>query len=559
MRLHVGIHTALSLGLYLMLAADAYAQILPGPADIGRIKPDERLPVEDHSQDRQVTVPSIVLIAPTPNGADALHFTLEQVRIEGATAFTPDELRDIYASYLGKDTILETVYKIAGAITERYRNAGYFLSLAYVPNQRLKHGIVAIKVVEGYVGKVELPDEAANHVVRTYIERLTALRPVKSDEVESFLLRLNDLPGYSFRAVLSPLEGEEAAMKLTLVPTEKGGKGTITFDNFSSHYLGPGEFSASYAASLLPLQQTVVSGLSSVPVDRLRYGTIDHTVMLAPDVSLEVNGGVTKAWPGFTLKPLDIASVADSAGIALNYQWIRQREENLALKLKLDSQNVTTDTLDTPLTRDRIRALRANATYDMSDAWRGYNIASLTLSQGIDALGSSGKDDPFLSRPGAVPDFDKAELSLSRLQGITNDWSVYTAASGLWSPGVLYSSEQFGYGGQAFGRAYDTSEITGDRGIAGSLELRYAGWNAWQKVALQPYSFYDIGEVWNYAVGQPKRESGASAGFGLRFTTPWHESGNIGVAWPLTRQITAPIYGGSTGGPRILLQIGQEF
>ena len=31
--------------------------------------------------------------------------------------------------------------------------------------------------MEGYVGKVELPDEAANHVVRTYIDRLTALRP----------------------------------------------------------------------------------------------------------------------------------------------------------------------------------------------------------------------------------------------------------------------------------------------------------------------------------------------------------------------------------------------
>ena len=73
-----------------------------------------------------------------------------------------------------------------------------------------------------------------------------------------------------------------------------------------------------------------------------------------------------------------------------------------------------------------------------------------------------------------------------------------------------------------------------------------------------PYMFYDIGEVWSDAIGQVKRESGASAGFGIRGTTVGGISGNVGIAWPLTREIATPIYDGKEG-PRLILQLSKEF
>lgn len=538
------------------------AETIPGPADVGRVQPQVTLPAPDHSQDQNVVVPGLSPTMPVPESAKNVHFVLRQVVLEGSMrAFTFAQLEDIYALYYDKDVTLDIAYAIAGAITERYSSAGYFLSLAYIPDQQIENGSLTIRVVEGYIGKVDVPGDAGNRrVVQDYIDRLTAQRPVTSAGVESFLLRLNDLPGLSFRAVLSPLEGaEEGATKLILEPAPKEGKGSITFDNFSSHYLGPDEVSVAYATSLLPLQQTAVSGLSAFPVDKMRYGTVDHSIVIAPDLTLDLSGGVTRAYPGYTLKPEDINSTATSAGMALIYQLIRQRQENLSFRLSLDGRDVTSDILDTPQTRDRIRAIRLGASYDLSDSWNGYNTATFTVSQGLPWLGASAQDSSYLSRTNAAPDFQKEEFSLARLQGITSDWSVYASAAGQHASGPLYSSEEFGYGGTAFGRAYDTSEITGDHGIAGSLELRYAGWNAWEKATFQPYTFYDIGEVWNEAAGQPKRESGASAGFGVRFTTFWGENGNLGLAWPLTRDISAPIYGESRQGPRFLLQIGQAF
>ena len=139
-----------------------------------------------------------------------------------------------------------------------------------------------------------MPDNLRNSfIVRSYVNRLKTLKPVTADAVESFLLRLNDLPGVSLRSVLSPVEDtKDGAVKLELVSTEKAGKGSISFDIPPSRYLGPHEITTSYTTSLLPLQQTTLSGLTAVPKSNVRYGALDHTITLAPDFSLDLNGGL---------------------------------------------------------------------------------------------------------------------------------------------------------------------------------------------------------------------------------------------------------------------------
>ena len=262
---HLTLGTTISIGTWLMLCPAAFAQIIPGPADVGRIRPEETLPPPDHSNDREVALPSFVVTTTIPEAAKEIHFILKEIRLDGMTAFTAQQLADIYAPYMGREVTLDVAWMIAGAITERYRNAGYFLSRAYLPPQEIDNGVITIKVTEGYVGKVDMPEDIrASRVVRAYISRLLAQRPLTSDAMERFLLLLNDLPGYAFSGTLSPLEGaDEGAVRLTLVPVPKESKGSIGFDNYSSRYLGPSEFSASYSTSLLPLQQTTLTGLSS--------------------------------------------------------------------------------------------------------------------------------------------------------------------------------------------------------------------------------------------------------------------------------------------------------
>lgn len=552
---------ALSLGVWFALTLPALAVEIPGAADVGRINPDQRVPIIEQRKDDGEALSSGAVAVNVPPGAEDIHFTLKAVHVEGATAFSEQQLNDLYAPYIGKNITLDKMYIVAGKITERYRAAGYFLSIAYIPPQQIDGGIIIIQVVEGKIGRVKIKGDLENSaIIQAYVARLQEQSPLTSKELESFLLRLNDLPGYNFSSVLSAMEGaEDGVMELTLLSTPKTGKGSVTFDNYGSRFLGPNQTSASYAASLLPMQQTNASGLIGLPTEKLHYFALNHAIIIAPDVKLSVNGGYTKANPGFTLEVFDVESDSTFFGTAVEYQWIRQRQENLSLSFSFDSRDSNTDILDTPFTRDKVRVVRSNVTYDMADDWRGYNIVSATLSRGIAGLGANDKGDSNLSRADAVPDFTKLQLSISRLQVLNDRWTVLLSASAQRASSPLFSSEEFGYGGQVFGRAFDDSEISGDHGASGSIELRYSGWQPLDDVNILPYAFYDIGAVWNEDVAQTKHEAAASAGAGVRVLSSIGLSSNVSLAWPLTRRVATPIYGQDDNGPRINVQVGQTF
>jgi hemolysin activation/secretion protein len=559
---------AIGMAIFLLVEGSAYAapvapNAIPGPADVNRINPLPQF-VPDHSRDQEETVPSGSESIAAPEAAKSIHFVLHGISIEGATVFSQKDLWNVYTPYLGQDVSLDIAWQIAAKITDRYTAAGYFLSRAYVPQQHMKNGVIVIKVIEGYIGAVDLKDSnASNHVIRTMINRLTDERPVKAADLESFLLRLNDLPGDSFRSVLSPLKNakgpDAGGVLLTLAPAPKASEISDSIDNYGSRFLGPEEVSVSYQTSFLPLQRTSLSLSSSMPLRDTRSAALTHAITLTPELVVNLSGSYTKAHPGFTLEPEDINSSSGTLGAELMYQYLRQRDENLSFTIGLDGRNSDSDLLDEPQVRDRIRALRAGFLFDDKDSWQGQNNFGLTLSQGLPLLDSSHADDQFLSRAGAVPDFTKLALNASRLQSLNNYLSIQAATASQWSARPLYSAEQFGYGGQAFGRAYDASQILGDKGIEGSLELRYDALNTGDAIKLIPYGFYDIGAVWDNGANAAPRQSGASAGAGLRLTTRYAISGNIGVAFPLTREITTPIYGGNTNNPRILAQLGGTF
>lgn len=542
--------------------ASAMGQPLPGPADVGRVRPESYRPSFERTPDKEIPIPPLLPSAQIPEGAKNISFQLRDVRIEGGRALPFSTMQAICKPYIGKKVTLDAVWTMASKITERYQESGYFLSRAYVPQQHIKNGVVVIHVVEGYIGKIELESKVATHpAVKPLITRLSAQRPITSKAMESFLLRLNDLPGFSFRAILSQMEGQaadEGAIALMLTPSREEHKGSITFNNSGSRFLGPNQLSASYRTSLLPFHRTNVSALTSMPTRELRFGTVSHVMAVAPNTTVEMNGGVTKAKPGFSLRPLEIDSSSTSLGAGVNYQVIRQRQENLVLKAAVDGRNTDSEILGTRNTRDRIRAMRATASYDTIDRWQGYNTVWVTASQGVDGFGASSKNDPNISRVGAKPNFSKAELAVSHLHQLAEDWSLLTSMNGQIASGTLYSAEQFGYGGQTFGRAYDSSEITGDEGVTGALELRYGRWGQLSPVAVVPYVFYDAGKVWNEGAGGPEATA-SSAGVGMHFAVDNSISGTVGLAIPLTREAENPIYGAGSSGPRVLLEVKKDF
>ena len=548
--------------LFAGLPLVSFAQVT-GPSDAGRI--DQRV--------REEVVPKKATIAPpvsgetrlqnAPKGSEKIKFILREVQLKSAQPVDSAIAEPAYQEYLGKEITLDTVWTIAARITERYQNAGFFLSRVYVPQQEMDKGIVKLTVVQGFISEISLDEASQNNpLVVSWSNRLREQMPLRSEDIESVLLRLNDIPGYSYRAVLElpkDPKAPEGAVRLSIVSTRKAPTSHTSIDNFGSRFLGPFEVSEQFSLETFSNQKTTFTLFGATQLSEMKYGGITHEIPLDYHWTMDLLGSITSAQPGYTLKAQDIESTSKNYGVGLTYQLLRQREDTLAFRFGFEGRDTHSTILDTTtLTSDSIRALRLSANYQGFDHYNGYNLGVATVSQGLSILGASDSNSSNLSRAQAKPDFTKLELSLTRIQTLPYNLSAVGRVNGQLASGPLYSSEEFGYGGQAFGRAYDNSEITGDHGLAGSLELRYSGLPDWQQTSFMPYGFYDIGRVWNEDAGQSKPISASSAGLGLRATTGLGLSANIGAAFPLTKEITTPL-DGHKQGPRYMLQLSQDF
>jgi hemolysin activation/secretion protein len=550
----------------LLLARPSFAQLsppLPGGADVGRIEKNQQ-PVMAPSllQPRA----SEMQVLPSPNAPEQskkIYFQLQRVTINGTTAFSEGEMKATYAEYLDKEITLDIAWIIAGRITALYHANGFFLSRAYVPKQQIADGHLRIAVVEGYIAEAVIDASLRDRsLVQEWIQRLKAEKPTTTRNLESILLQLNDIPGVNLRATLEPVQTKnfaDGAVRIILRKEDGYARGRIGFDNNGSRFLGPYQLSAQYEASFIPEQQTSFNFLTSTPARELQYGTIKQHIAAFAGGYADVYAGYTKAYPGHTIRSSDIQSHSITFGTALSYQLIRQRDENLSGKLAFETRDTSSNIFtDVVLTRDRIRALRANLNYETIDRFQGFSQLNVTLSEGLDVMQASQKGEINLSRAQATPDFTKAEFSFARSQALGENWSVVTAAAGQIASGPLYSAEEFGYGGSSIGRAYDASEITGDHGVAGSVELRYIGLGIINGVTFVPYSFYDAGAVFNDDRTQEKSQSASSAGFGVRFATESQATANLSAAFPLTRSISNPLYG-EDYGPRYMFELGYGF
>ena len=231
-----------------------------------------------------------------------------------------------------------------------------------------------------------------------------------------------------------------------------------------------------------------------------------------------------------------------SATATLLYPIRRARIGNLSVRGTFTYFNGQTDFEDVQLSEDRIRALRAGLAWDAIDAWRGVNLADVELSQGLKGLGASPYGDPLASRAGGRPDFTKVTLYAGAgLKLIAPRWSVLAAVNAQYAFNELLSPEEFAYGGEQFGRAYDAAELLGDSGIAFKIDLRYTDRTPWPMDAVRRRTRSTASASCGNGSPQPgqdARSSAANAGAGVRVTGERGVSGYLEVAKPLTKIVT---------------------
>ncbi len=516
------------------------AQSLPGPADPGRI--DQRFDAPPLPQSTPpVSIPDPSQVAP-PEQAARIRFTLRDLVVDGATVYSAGALRDIAAPLLGKEISLLDLYALRDTLTKTYRGDGYVLSQVVLPAQKISDGVVKLQAIEGYVAEVKFEGAAfADHagLLAAYGEKIMASRPLHLADLERYVLLADDLAGVEAKTVLKPASGALGGAVLTFVLTGKPVSAAFTADNRGSEAIGPYQLDGSVELADLTgfFESTRLRVIGTPEINELLYIDLTETIPLGSE-GTTLTIGARRSWsvPGADVAAFDLDSRSLTLRAAITHPIIRSRSETLRASLALTTRESETKALSEPLSEDHLRIVSAGLVYDVADSLGGVTLITGTVHQGLPILGASQTDDAYLSRAGGRSDFYKLTGSVQRHQPLFETVSLFASVDGQWTPFKLLSSEEYGLGGAYFGSAFDYSEVTGDSGLAGRVELQYTPDLGVPEIRMsQLYVFTDGGGVWNHEEdARHGWQTLWSAGVGARIAVTDNVTASVEAAKPIS-------------------------
>ncbi len=502
--------------------------------------------------------------APTPT---VNAFRLNDLRLTGAQTLSGEELKSVTQPYIGRDVTLVDLESLAQAITAQYRARGYFLATAIVPVQTVRDGVVEISVIEGRLGKVEVNVAAdapmSEARVRGFLSGLAVGEAVNAPVYERTMLLLSDQPGIRVSSGLQ--EGTQTGTTDLSVDVVAVPRWAFTAEADNHGTLESGRYRVGGTARWLsPFgigdnldMRVMVSNSNALQFGRLAYEAPIGTSGLRAGIGLS---RVAYALGG-NFVDLDARGTANVLDFALNYPLIRQRQQNLFLRLTADTKNLTDEMRAVDFTsKKKVHGLGLGWTWERRDdvLGGGYWASSGTLYRGSLRIEDeiSLQNDASSAGRHTGGSFSKGTLQLSRLQSIVDRHSLYLSVGGQAASKNLDASEKLSLGGARAVRAYSSSEALVDQGWIGTVEWRWS-FNA----ELSPFAFYDAARG-KYA-RSPTAFDGPNnislRGYGLGVS--WARSGNFAInatlAW---RDGTRPAQSDGGGrNPRLFVQAQKVF
>ncbi len=562
-RLSTHLMLCVLLALGAMASLPAYAQDLPSPVEgLGEIP--RLVPPQREGGIPAIEVPSAR--STVPPGADEILLTPTSVTITGATVLSERQIHDLTAPYIGSETSLGALYQLAAEIQAHYRGRGYLLTRAIIPAQRIEEGAFRIEVIEGYIEDVFVVGDIGPTIwqVERYVQRLTRLRPVRTQDIERYLLLANDLPGIQAVAVIRPGTSGPGAAQLVVEVERDPFDGFLSSNNHGSQYAGPWAAAVGlgangfapygdrteivYYRTLDTREDTATS--EELPMEQW-YGQVTYQGQIWDEgLRFALNATQTLSHPGYTLARLDIKTRTDRYSATLTYPFVRTRARNITGKLQLTHSMERSTISGTPIGRDRHTVLEAELGIDFQDVIPDWLLpfdfltasnshVDIGIRRGLPLFGATPDNNFFASRLDGTSQYTAIYGRVERSQGLFNNrLDLFVAVAGQYSFDTLLSSQEFRVGGDEFGRGYDPSEISGEHGVGVMVELRYQDRPNFGLIeGYEAYSFYDFGMVWNEDIGFPETQDLASAGIGARTEL----AGDVFFDVEIARTLTKPL------------------
>ncbi len=459
---------------------------------------------------------------------------------------------------------LGMIETVADTITRYYRERGFILAKAYIPQQQVRDGIVTLTILLGELGEVDVHNNKrySTNSLKSVFKNDYG-NPVTNDGVEEKLYLLNDLPGLSVQGYFEPgsqvgdtkfnvnVTGEkwyDASMRIDNHGAERSGKNRA-FAQFQLHNpstLGD-EIDLSILQSYSPQNSTYGAFGYTIPVmtPRLKFsvGASSNDFALGSG-----NSELTSAGSGFDMKGKSL--VVDSS---LSYQIKRSRVTNYSTQLKVSQvkSELQIGDSDAGELNNTVRNIELSFNYDrLNEKKRVLQQASVSIISSKFVLGGFEGQE----KAPEILMADYSLLSFLQVPFTKIESRVVLHVAGQYAGTSLGSVNQWGMGGPTRMRGFSINEYYADDAAYFGADWIFKGpdFNGYKifgeklETVLQPFIFADIGYGMVHAfdeedeTGDTKAEL-ADVGFGLKLNYTEHFRGNLVIGKSIKATNTALI------------------
>ena len=400
------------------------------------------------------------------------------------------------------------VESVADTITRYYRERGFILAKAYIPEQRVRDGVVTLTLLLGDLGEVQVQNNKKYKAstIEGVFDPVVG-EPVTATTIEERLFFVNDMPGLSAQAYFEPgSQVGDTRLNINVVE-ETSFAGNVRLDNHGSSSTGEYRiYTDGYWNNPAGIgDQLHIGILGTVEPANSLYGSIHYGIPLFSPRAKFTFGGSTNDFVSETLTS-DYVLVGTSVvfDATLNYILTRSRVKNYSAELRFSNvdSEISEDT-ETPSFQpgeldDVVRNLDIVFNFDvLLEKWRAMHQGGIRLTLGDFVEGRGYNQD---EKPVSLA-MDYSFIKFMRVPFTQANSRLQMRFSGQYAETSLPSTSQLSLAGPNKLRGFNVNEFNADQGAYIGVDWIFNGPKfldfdiAGESFSdlIQPYLFWDGG------------------------------------------------------------------
>jgi len=462
--------------------------------------------------------------------------TLTTVVVDGSSVYGAPQLFAVYRDQLTRPISADGARAIVAALNDLYVRDGYVKPELVVDDALATRGVLRVRVYEPQVTNVIFEGDGGKFrdTLDAIGARLENSRPLRKNDVLEALRDMRQIAGLAVTASTRRDTKVRNAFELVVRAEFSPVDGVVRMNNRGTDQVGPAFVMGQLFVNGLLGRGEKIGLIFAAANDHEEYlgGGLYFDAPLGSD-GTRGNALVFRSHSAPNEAPVNLDDEYTRERMTLGVSRPLRQDSKLTLVASgtFEADDLTIDDNGLAFREDRLRIIDAG----LRASWRNEATTqfsvNLHLRKGLDAFGAGLQaldlpDDPRRS------DFLVSLLQASAYRRIGDSWSTRLDVFSQYTPHVLPDTERFKIGGDRLGRGFEVTEIAGDRGLGGKIELRRDLLNSETFVGrVSAYGFYDVGAAWKNDM--PGRESAATAGSGVAISGSTL-TGYLEVAAPLT-------------------------